>query len=46
MSSEGAQVVGDNAAKNRGAKQATGAFTWLCFVLCKVALVKITAALH
>lgn len=46
MSSKGAQVAGDNAARNRGTKQATGALTWLFFVLCKVALVKITAASH
>lgn len=38
------EVVGDNAARHGGAKGATGALTWLFFVLCKVALVKITAA--
>lgn len=38
------EVVGDNAARNGGAKGATGALTWLFFVLCKVDLVKITAA--
>jgi len=37
--------VGDNTARSRRAKEATGALTWLFFVLCKVALVKITAAL-
>lgn len=38
------EVVGDNAVRHGGAKRATGALTWLFFVLCKVALVKITAA--